>query len=180
MRELHADWNQRAEKSDKADVKQTYDYLHSLADKSVRIESILNSRPVSYLNLQHVLKEAVKYRPSKTSLQNALRSLLEAQTDGKLKIDEFNYSDVRVFRADSTLSPDIIALNLNKLANDDRIYLLFNTYKNTYYITSKKIDLKKDERAKQALDQFQKNLSSKGFKIIRSEPIRNSVCFKLK
>ena len=156
--------------------KDTYSYLHSIADQSAKMESILQSQRVSYLNVQYVQKEAVNCRPSKNMLQNALRKLLEDELNEKhehqLFDTELSRLNARLIRIESTLSPDLIVSCLDKLKTTYDVFVVFNAYRNVYILYSRS-KLNDNSPIKTSFDSFQNRLSEQ-YKVTSLESVRNS------
>lgn len=181
----------------KTNAHELYADLHALAVKSLQIDSIVNTQQhqqqeaenveqskskgvaVSYLTMQHVLKEAAKYRPSKFGLQNALKKLLESENGPKGAIEnEFAFlatNRIAFFRVESTLTPDLIANSLVKLNTSHHHYILFNAYKNSYIVASK---VEWDEKMRQAVDRFEQRLAST-CQVARSSLGKNQINLRL-
>jgi hypothetical protein len=154
-------------------IKELNSYLHMIADRSNQIGGIIKLGMVSYLTMRHVQKEVEKYRPSRYGLQVALKKYLEEELTRGPKADDQMTIDsrVRYVKIESVLDTDMIKACLKKIDfKDFDLLVVYNKYRNIYILYSKDDDLKKDGKAKQYIDEFEKKLSKEGqLKLLESK-----------
>ncbi len=105
------------------------DKLNEISDRSIKIENIFKTQPVSYLVLQEIKAQSVKYRPSKSVLQNALKKYIQEQLENSKEVEK--KSNLKHILVKTSLQYDLIVNTLKKMDNliGERILLIQNEYR---------------------------------------------------
>lgn len=139
------DLKMKISESDRISKSELHYYMNQIADRSIRIEEIFKSKRVSYTVLHHIKSETAKFRSSKNQLQNSLRQYFEQE----FSIDSTENSNVLTIRTidskiefkylvfESILNTEAILTILKKLKNISPLLIIFNKYRNIYYLYSK-------------------------------------------
>lgn len=170
MNEMIQVYKNKTENESKMSNIEIHSSLNQLADKSIKIESIFKSKPTSYLTLQHVKSESIKYRPSKHVLQNALKKYFEdelGENSGQAStsllissIDPRSSLSAKFLAFDSVLNQEQVINVLNKLSGKlHPILIIYNKYRNVYFIYSRNT-IDSSEEIKRYLDQVQEKILS--------------------
>ncbi len=115
-------------------AKEAYDIANKIAYYSIQIESIFKTKQPSYLTLQQVKEDSVKYRPSKNLLQYLLKKYFEEVLCLK---DEHDKQDIKLLVFDSVLQSDQIISNiLKKIPNLYPNLIIYNSYRNNLFLYS--------------------------------------------
>lgn len=122
-------------------------YLNELAELSASIENIFKSQTTSYLVQQKIKEESVKFRPSRNTLQNALKKHFEEELieDSPLavnaaviaKINEKPSLSIKFLAFTSILYHDSILNILNKIDKLHPALIIYNSQRECYYFYSK-------------------------------------------
>jgi len=103
--------------------------LNEISDRSIKIENIFKTQPVSYLVLQETKAQSVKYRPSKSVLQNTLKKYIQEQLEKNKQ--EKQLSRLKQIKVRTSLQSDMIVNTLKKMDNlvGDQVLLIHNEYR---------------------------------------------------
>lgn len=142
--------------------------LNQIADRSIQIENIFKSKPVSYTVLHHVKQESMKYRPSKRQLQTALEnyfakelSKFGAETSNVLTISTMDSKIVFKFLAfESVLTFDLVLKALKALKSISPLVIVYNKYRSNYILYSREV-IEKGGEIEGYLDDVQEKIFQK-------------------
>jgi alanyl-tRNA synthetase len=122
-------------------------YLNELAELSASIENIFKTQTTSYLVKQKIKEESVKFRPSKTTLQSALKKHFEDELieDSPTavnaaviaKINDKPSFSIKFLAFTSILFHDSILSILNKIDKLHPALIIYNSQRECYYFYSK-------------------------------------------
>lgn len=143
MIDLHARKNELSQSSSE----QLHTVVNAIADRSIKIENLFKQKQNSYLVLQWVKNESVKYRPSKNMIQNVFKRYVEdelsrppAETDQMQRAFASLVEGIRYLEVQSVLNYDQIVNVLNKLNAPGGLstFVVYNNYRNVFVLYSKK------------------------------------------
>jgi hypothetical protein len=110
----------------------SHETANQIAQLSAQIEEIFKQAATSYLILQQVKEETLKYRPSKNLLQSLLKKHIETRLQDSRKL---------VIMFDSILShSNIVSGVLLKVTNLPQELVLYNRYRGLLIVYSNKAD----------------------------------------
>ena len=140
--------------------------MNQIADRSILIEKIFQNKPVSYITLQTVKEESIKYRPSKIKLQEILKKFFEQEICCDKYSAQFatvisainpkSNIDLKFLAFESTLNHHMVVSVLKRIQNIYPALILFNKYRGTYFFYSTE-EIEKNEH----LNEYLKNIETK-------------------
>ena len=139
------DLKQKISESDYISKAELNYYMNQIADRSIRIEEIFKSKPVSYTVLHEIKSESAKYRPSKNQLKNTLKQYFE-QEFSKYATENTNVLTIKTIDSEiefkylvfeSVLNTEAILKTLQNLKNICPLLIIYNKYRNLYIFYSK-------------------------------------------
>ena len=134
------------DKSDNVSVAELNYYLNQLSDRSIQIENIFKSKPISYTVMHQTKEESALYRPSKSLLNNVLTKYLEQELSTRSAAKPSNVLSISTIDSkiqfkflafESILTFDQILKILKTITDLAPVIIIYNKYRGNYFLYAK-------------------------------------------
>jgi hypothetical protein len=117
-----------------------------IAEKLIQIETIFKKESVTYVTMQHIIKESVSYRPSKNKLKGLLKNYLDEELGENSKlasntavissINPKSSINIKFLAFDTILSYSEVLSVIKKIENVHPVLIVYNKYRGDYFFYS--------------------------------------------